>query len=162
MSSQKPTFQERSHQMSKLQIIFLDRQVAIAGGSQAGVAKPIISSNGASTHNSVLNKGGEAVAGSIRKNAKTNSPNAFIPSIFDSNSYQNLACSTTTSFARLFSTNVGFVHFNDTRQVVTAGAHHGTTQFMQPCPSRAITAQTKDAFEPKCTGSIFLSSYPPY
>src|SRR5450759_3481341 len=111
--------------MCKLQLIALDRNVAVAGGFQSVVASPFIGANGASPHNAVLNKGGETVTGSICKHAKAHAPNTFIPFIFDRNTYQHLACSPTTAFARLFSPTVGFVHFNDARQIVAAGAYHG-------------------------------------
>lgn len=61
MGSHKPTFQERSHQMSKLQIIFLDREMPIASGFQSVVANPVIGPNATSTYNSILHEGCETV-----------------------------------------------------------------------------------------------------
>jgi len=148
--------------MSKLQLIFPDLDMVIADGYQFVVATPLIGPNGTSTHNSVLHEGCEAATGGIRKNTETNPPNAFVPLVFHSNSYQYFACRPTPPFARLFSTNKGFIYFNDTRQIVTSGAYHGTPQFMQPGPSCAVAPQTKYPFQAKCTRSIFLSGYPPY
>ena len=96
------------------------------------------------------------------QDAKTNSPNTFISFIFDGNCYQYLSCRPTTSFPWFRSANKRFVYFNHARQTVTPRTHHGTPQFIQPCPSRTITAQTKYAFETKRTGPIFLPGYPPY
>lgn len=162
MGAKEPTFQKRSYQMSKFQFSFLHRDVSIAGRFQSAVAKPIVGSNATSSHDSFLHEGCETVSRCILKNTKANSPKAFILLVFYSNSYKYFACSPTSSFAWLLSANKGFIYFNHTRQTVTARTHHGATQFMQPCPSRAIASQTKYTFQPECTGPIFLPGYPPY
>ena len=147
--------------MSKFQVIFLYPIMAIANRTQSVVTAPLVGSNSTSSHNFVLHKGHEAVTGGVFKNSTTNPPNSFGLLIFHGNPYKYFPCSPSASFARLLSSNESFVYFNDTRQLITAGAHHGTTQFMQPCPGCAITPQTKYTFQAKGTCSIFLTGNPP-
>lgn len=76
--------------------------MAIANGYQTVVATPLISTNITSIHNSIFHKGCKTVTGGVRKNSKTNSPNAFVPLIFYGNSYKYFAFSPTASFAKFF------------------------------------------------------------
>ena len=99
MGAKEPTFQKRSYQMSKFQFSFLHRDVSIAGRFQSAVAKPIVGSNGTSSHDSFLHEGCETVSRCILKNTKANSPKAFILLVFYSNSYKYFACTPTFSFA---------------------------------------------------------------
>ncbi len=162
MGTQKPTFQKRYYQVSKLQFSIFNSDVPITNRIQFAVAKPIVGSNGTSSRDSFLNKGVETVCRGIRKNTKTNSPNAVISLVFDCDTYEYLTGRPTTSFTRFLSANNGFIYFNNTRQAVPVRTDHGPTQFVQPGPGRAIASQTKDAFKAQSAGSIFLSSYPPY
>ena len=140
--------------MSKFQFIFLYTIMAITNNIQYVVAALLVGSNSTSSHNSALHKGREAVTGGVFKNSTTNPPNSFGFLIFHGNSYKYFPYSLSALFDRLLSSNESFVYFNDARQLITAGAYHGTTQFMQPCQGCTIILQTKYTFQAKGTCSI--------
>ena len=78
--------------------------------------------------------------------------------------YGNDSFSFSTSTTNLLpdSSDVGFIYFNFSGQLIPSGAHHRTTQFMKPSPGCIITAKPKDPFQSEGTGSMFLTRHKPH
>ncbi len=84
------------------------------------------------------------------------------PSNFCCYSYDRLSLSATTADFRPTASNVSFINFNSSGQLVSSGAYHRTTQFMKPNPCSIVTAKTEDPLQPKSTGSMFLTRHKPH
>jgi hypothetical protein len=81
---------------------------------------------------------------------------------FKGNNYDFFAFGTSASFSWFFlATNAGFINFNIAMKKVAPWSDHRTPQFMQPGPSRLITAQAKGSFDAKSTCSRFLTRNQP-
>jgi hypothetical protein len=64
--------------------------------------------------------------------------------------------------ARIGAANIGFIHFNATAEAVPSGTDHGLPQLMQPCPSRLITPEAKNALQTERTRPILLAGHKPH
>src|SRR3954452_8615409 len=92
--------------------------------------------------------------------AQPNPPNASL--IFlAGNDNKSLGGGFSTPSPLLHSSNVGFIDFDPTLQLLTVGPDHGSSQFVQPCPGGRVTAQTENLLQPQRTGAVLLRRDPP-
>ena len=58
-------------------------------------------------------------------------------------------------------TDLGFVHFDPSVDLIPTGADHGPTEFMQNRPRGLIAAQAQDTLQPQRAGSVLLAGHLP-
>lgn len=103
----------------------------------------------------------ETFKGSIRYLSKSY-PSNLGTIYFYGNYDKRLSFGSATSLTRLFSANISFINFNYSSKIIPTWSNHSSSKFMKPCPSCFITAQTHHSLNTKSTGTIFLTSQPPY
>jgi len=59
------------------------------------------------------------------------------------------------------STHIGLVHLDSAGKPITARAHHGSPQLVQPSPGRLVTSQSKHSLETQRAGPVLLARHPP-
>ncbi len=134
--------------------------MSISEAVQLAIPTPAVCSNHASLLRRFLYGSLQACSRGIRNMAKSYPSDARVFH-FCRYHYQRLSCSTAPPLARLFSTNVALIHFNYSSKTISSRCNHGMSEFMEPCPSSPITAQSEDSFKPQCTGTILLAGHPP-
>jgi len=148
--------------MNNLQIMRWKHGMIKSFIAKSVISSPIIRPDGASWLSDLLNKLGQTISRCIFKVPKSNSTYSLWPFIFYGNANQSFAFSTTSSFAGLFTADIGLVNFNKSRQTITSGTDHRSTKFMKPLPSSIIAPEIKYSLESKCIGSVLLSSNVPH
>ena len=140
--------------------ILTDNRVGIALGSQRRIPAPTIGAYCATWLNAFFHSGDQAISRCISYSAQANAarPVAFI---LNRNHNQRLASRSAPPLAWFFSTDVGFIHFNSSRQTVSARSYHGSSQLMQPCPSRMIAAEAQYPLQPEGTDTVLLAHHVP-
>ena len=118
--SQKPTFQQCSNLMHKFQILGWYDNMSKVILCKSIIPIPVIRTDCAVLLNNPFNKRHQAGPGSILQMPQTNTPNAFF-FVFYCNANKRFAFSATTAFSWLFSAHIGFIDFDQTTQLISAG-----------------------------------------
>jgi len=129
--------------------------VSISFRFQPVVPSPSVSSYRRTRFHALLNGLRQTRSRRIRSQAQTNAPQRLV-FVFNSNHHQLLAFRATPSFAGMFAADICFVHLNKSMQSVAAGTHHGTAQFVQPCPGGMITAKPQKALQSQSADTVLL------
>lgn len=82
---------------------------------------------------------------------------------FHRDNHDLLPFATAPSFAaHVAAANVGLIHFDAAAESIPTRTYHGLPSFVQPCPSRLITPQAKNAFQTQGTRPVFLTGREPH
>lgn len=126
------------------------------------IASPSIGKNLRSLFDNLVDERDKAIAGHVGNSAHPNSSEALGRKNFNCYNYDLLAFATTSSLTPMVTTaNVGLVNLNISAKSLSIRAHHGTPQFVQPCPCSLITPQTKNTFQPQSTRAVLLAGHKP-
>ena len=139
---------------------FAHHFMGIPKGAQFAIAPPVVSANNGSRNYRLPYSFPQTLGRGIGHTHKPNPANPFTV-FFGSNHNQTFSQSAAPSFARLFSTYIGFVNLDQSRKAISSGSDHGAPQFMEPSPCRAITAKTKQSLQTQRTGACLLIGYKP-
>lgn len=165
--SQKPTLEKGDRQVNEF-----TRSIAHAGISafndvivscrrQSAVSTPAVGSYTTAFHNRCAYKADQALAGGVRHHHHPDPSNPLISLVFDGYSDKRLAFCSATTFAGLFPSNVGFVHFDETTEAITPRADHGPAHLVQPGPRRLIAPESEYPFQAQRAGAVLLTRHPP-
>ena len=166
MGPREPAFQERSHPVTQGQEAVSHRCLSahyfmdVTERMQAVIAAPTICVYHAPRFHSVLNSSSQALAGGIRYPFEPNT-SYTLSVLLRSYNHKCLSCSTTAPFPRFLAANIRFVHFDRTRQPISAGSDHSSSELMEPRPGGFVAPQSQNTFQSQCTRTIFLAGYPP-
>ena len=139
----------------------VDGLMFIPGIGYTVIAIPAIGQNRTARIDRFKNEWFQAISGCICNSFQSNTPD-FLFIHLGRNSHQGLAYSTTAPESFFQSADVCFINFNGPRQFIPSGPDHSSAQFVQHKPSSFITSQSQYSFQPKRTGSVFLTGNPPY
>ncbi len=129
--------------------------MSIPKGAQFAIAPPVVSANNGSRNYRLPYSLTQTLGRGIGHTHKPDPANPF--TIFlSSNHNQTFSQSAAPSFARLFSTYIGFINFDQTRKAISSGSDHSAPQFMEPSPCRAITAKTKQSLQTQSASTCLL------
>jgi len=127
---------------------------------QASVAFPAISMHHAPRLNRFFYKRFQTARRSIFNSTHTYPANTP-PIRLCSNDYQSFLLHFAPTNALFFCPQVGFVNLCSSRQSITSGPHHGTSQFMQPRPRGLVAAQTENPLQTQSAGPRLQRRQPP-
>src|SRR3989338_1138904 len=133
----------------------------IALGSQIDVPFPAVAAHDTARSNCIHDRRYQTFLGTIRYQTKPNTANMPIL-VLGRNEYQGFSFSSTAPFPFMFTTNIGFINFNNTRQAVTARANHGYSQSVKPFPCCLMSCKSQYALKAQGADSIFLANHIPY
>ena len=137
--------------------------VSVAALRQLIVTTPSIGHNLGAFFDNVTNERHKAGAGYVRYAAHSHPAEALGRMNFHRDNHDLLTCTTAPSFSTHFTAaHVSLIHFNAAVDSIPSRTDHGSPQFMQPRPSRLITAQAKNAFQTQCTRPVFLTDHEPH
>ena len=125
------------------------------------ISMPTICSNCATFLDRCFDKWSQTAGGCVGHDRHSDASNSFVCFIFHGHDNQGFTLSPSTSPPGLLPAYIRLINFNNTRKPITSRPHHSRSHFMQPRPSRLVTAHTKDSFQSQGAGTVLLSSYPP-
>ena len=128
---------------------------------QRSVSGPIIRADRTARYYCLAGKTTERLLGSVRNDAHSESPDTLLALVLHGYHHKGLSQRSTASFARFLAAHIGFVHLHRPVQPISTRSHHRTTQFVQPRPSRLVTAQFQDPLDTFGARPILLAHYPP-
>jgi len=169
MRPDQPSFEERRHPMNPWQqsgcrlVSFCQIYdlVLVSQTRDPVITSPPIRHDGAAKIGRFKNERLQTSSRRIGYSFQSNTPDLLVDSL-SGNCYQCLAYSATASKAFFKSADERFIKFNGARQLVAPWPDHRPAQFVQHQPSRFVASQTKNPFQTKCTGTVFLTGNPPY
>jgi hypothetical protein len=142
--------------MRQYEIFRLKDLPIISQGGQRKVPRPVISLYHAARGEHHLGKITKAICRGIWYVLQADTSDSLRALILHSNGYNCLTFGTTSPFASLSTSNVSFVHLDDSRKLITSGPNHCSTKFVQPLPGGFVTPQTQNSVKPQSVGPIFL------
>ena len=124
------------------------------------IPSPGIRSENCSSLHVIADESPQAWCRQVRNLCHTNSARATATH-FRRYCNDRLSFSTATTNLAPDSPDVCFINLNLSSQLISSGAHHRTTQFMEPTPCSIITAKTKGSFQSKSAGPMLLACHKP-
>jgi len=140
---------------------YVGSNVFISQPVKAIVAGPSISIDLRSWCHVSRNKRMKAGGGYIRNNRHAYSAGATAAD-FCGYRYNRFSFSATTPSFLANTSNVGFVDFNTSSELLSAWAHHCSAQLMEPIPCRMVAAQPKHPLQAQSASAILLARDKPY
>lgn len=135
--------------------------MTISRGFKAGIRAPAVRHDDAARFDGLLDEADETLRGGILNPLQADSPDDSAPHLGRYH-HQGLITHMTPAASFFHAAHEGLVHLDLARQAISAWTNHGPTEFMQPCPCRLVTAQTKYALKTQCVGAVFLARHPPH
>ena len=76
------------------------------------------------------------------------------------NNYFPFSASATDFYSH--TSDISFIHFNGSSQLVPSRTYHGTTQFMKPSPRSIVTSKPENPLQAKSAGPMLLACHKPH
>lgn len=122
----------------------LRRRAMVIRFSQRGVSLPAVRQQGASWLHGALDEGHERLCRDIIDYSESYAAGSSTAQFDGAYNDGLVAVALATSALSLFnSADVRLVDLDDTRDTVSLGPHHGTSQFLKHDPRRLVAIQTK-------------------
>jgi len=82
--------------------------------------------------------------------------------VFNGNDHKCFVLCSTATFARPFTTYVGFIDLDSSVQLIAIWANHSPSEPVKPFPRSMVTPKAKNSLKPQRIGSVFLGCYVPH
>ncbi len=159
--SDEPAFQQRGHPICQRKKILAHicrlshYLMNITRSSKIVVSVPAIGSNDIARFHRSLYGFTQAFARCIGYPTQSN-PAYATPVLLGCYNHQCLSFRASAPFPTLFASDIRFIHFYDSCQSISAGANHGHSQLMHPCPRRSVASEPQHSLQSQCANPIFL------
>ena len=169
MSSYQPAFQQRGYTVNARQshmgrITRLRKNNFLMGvtiASKGIIAFPTISQNDRSRKDHLTNKAYKAISTHVWDMTQSYASKAFWFMNLHSHYYNRFLFSMPAGHTFFLTTDVSLIDLDATVQEVTSGSNHSSTQFVKPCPSSLVAAQTQRFLHPQRAGTKLLVAHMP-
>jgi hypothetical protein len=128
---------------------------------EAQIGRKAVGDHHAAGSDALLHEGFEAVGRGVADNRQPDSTDTLSIHL-SCNGYEGLLAYVATAPALLDASHKSFIDFYFTRELIAAGAHHRSPQFVKPGPRCLIAAEPQDPLQPQGTGTILLGDHPPH
>jgi hypothetical protein len=165
MGAQQPPFQQRYHPMYTGKKVLTFWLTALHAPIVDIILQPQVSSQSVCSHGATGFKrvGDEAVqtglgqVGDVPHSDTANTRSIFLSCDDD----YGLVLRQSSDDIFLLAAPVGFIHFDRSSQTIPTWPHHGSTEFVQPCPRRHVAPQAEHLLQAHCAGSVLLAGNMP-
>src|SRR5213595_2079337 len=148
-------------QFRRMALAAQDRDLtSVAFAVEGEVAQPTIRMHNTAGLNRLLHEGHQTVRRSVRNATHANASDA--PALLlRRHDNQGLALRFAAPHTLFRSPHVSLVNLDSSRQLFPARSHHRPPQFVQPTPSRLVTAEPQHALQTEGADAILLAGHPP-
>jgi len=161
MGAQQPPFQQRHHLMYTGKEVLTFRLTALHTSVVCIATQPQISvqsvcSHGAAWFNRLGNEAVQTGLGQVGDVPQSDTVDTLAVFLRGNDNYGLVLRQSSKNIFSL-AAPLGFIHLDRSPQTIPARPHHGSTEFVQPCPCRHIAAQAEHLLQAHCTGTILLA-----
>jgi len=166
MGSDQPSLNQGSHPVTQRQEIIPHGSILthdlmkVAELLQTSISIPVVGFHDTAGFNGLCDCRGQALCRGVCHTVQPDSANT-LPILLCRNDDQRFSLCSTASFPRLPSTDIHLVNLNSAGEPISPWPDHGPAEFMQPCPSGFIAAQSQNPLYSSGTGAVLLAGHPP-
>jgi hypothetical protein len=165
MGAQQPPFQQGHHPMYTGKKMLTFRLTALNTPIVDIILQPQVSSqsvcpHGATGFNGVGNEAMQTGLGQVGEVPQSDTTNTR-PIFLSCDDDYGLVLRQSSDDIFFLAASVGFIHLDRSSQTIPAWPHHGSTEFVQPCPGRHVAPQAEHLLQAHRAGPVFLAGNMP-